>query len=210
MKQTLVGFLFAIGLFACGQDGKFGTIIPSPPVGGDLSGNAATATVIAVQGQAFQAGSVLEGALFYYSGSQWIHLATGTNGQFLMTQGSSQPPAWATVTGVTGGFTSLTNVANAGNTTVGSDYNALVRGAPTTSSGVLVNFPASPNNFQAVTVKCLSCTGTNKITVSTVAGTVQIEQPLSLNTYADAGTLVQSGESVSWYWNNADSEWEIF
>lgn len=54
--------------------GTFGTVIPSPPVGGDLSGNAGTATVTGIQTNPVEAG-VLDGAATGYvlewNGSLW-------------------------------------------------------------------------------------------------------------------------------------------
>lgn len=42
-------------------------------------------------------GSNAQGDIIYFNGTNWVHLAAGTNGQFLQTQGSGANPQWATV-----------------------------------------------------------------------------------------------------------------
>ena len=44
-------------------------------------------------------GSVAQGDILYYNGTDWVYLTPGTTGQFLKTQGASANPVWATVSG---------------------------------------------------------------------------------------------------------------
>jgi hypothetical protein len=101
--RRIAAIIAAIGialliLGACAKKTTYGTIIPSPPVGGDLSGNAGSATVIAEQGQSISSVTPSEGAMRYYSGSSWVLLDAGTNGQLLQTQGAGSPPLWTSDT----------------------------------------------------------------------------------------------------------------
>ena len=44
-------------------------------------------------------GSVAQGDILYYNGTNWVFLAPGTSGDYLQTQGASANPRWHTVSG---------------------------------------------------------------------------------------------------------------
>jgi hypothetical protein len=59
-----------------------------------------------------------QGSLLYRNATGWVELAPGTSGQFLQTQGASENPEWATVSG--GGLSSIANLDLLANTTGGA------------------------------------------------------------------------------------------
>jgi len=91
-------------------DGTFTwtSISADPAMGGDLSGNASTAQIIAnavgtteiadnaVTGAKIAMGSDAQGDLLYYNGTDYIRLGKGTAGQALIMNSGATAPEWGT------------------------------------------------------------------------------------------------------------------
>jgi len=98
-----------------GANPIWGTVSTDPSMGGDLSGVASNATIVAdavttskiinnaVTGAKIAMTSDAQGDVLFYGGTDYERLGAGTTGQFLQTKGSSSDPVWATVTTDTSG-----------------------------------------------------------------------------------------------------------
>jgi len=91
-------------------------LVSGDAAGGDLSGTLPNPTVTDLT-----LTSEAQGTLAYFSGTNWVVLPVGTNGQLLQTQGAGANPQWVTSSG--GGVTN-TVVGSLGITNVGTNTDA--------------------------------------------------------------------------------------
>jgi len=138
----------------------WGTVVTDPSMGGDLSGTASNASIVAnavdtttiadnaVTGAKIALGSDAQGDIMYYNGTDYVRHAPGTSGQFLKTQGAAANPTWADVPAgaPTGGGTEKVFYENENsvdtNYTLTTNFNAVSAGPVTVASGVTVTIPA--------------------------------------------------------------------
>ena len=73
-----------------GADPIWGTVSTNPTMGGDISGTASAAAIVAnaVDGTHIAMGSDAQGDVLFYGGTDYERLAAGTSGYFLKTLGS--------------------------------------------------------------------------------------------------------------------------
>ena len=128
----------------------WGTVVTDPSMGGDLSGTASNASIVAnaVDGTHIAMGSDAQGDIMYYNGTDYVRHAPGTSGQFLKTQGAAANPVWADVPAgaPTGGGTEKVFYENENsvdtNYTLTTNFNAVSAGPVTVASGITVTIPA--------------------------------------------------------------------
>ena len=142
-----------------GANPIWGSVSTDPSMGGDLSGVASNATIVA---DAVTTTKILDnnvtlakiadgtqgGTLYFGASGAPTELAAGTSGLFLKTQGAAANPVWASVPAgaPTGGGTDKVFFEN--EQTVDTDYtltasnNAVSAGPVTVASGVTVTIPA--------------------------------------------------------------------
>ncbi len=133
-----------------GADPVWGTVSTDPTMGGDISGTASAAAIVAnaVDGTHIAMGSDAQGDVLFYGGTDYERLAAGTSGYFLKTLGSGADPAWAEVPAgaPTGGGTEKVFYENENSVdtdyTLTTNYNAVSAGPVTVASGVTVTIPA--------------------------------------------------------------------
>ncbi len=133
-----------------GADPIWGTVSTDPSMGGDISGTASAAAIVAnaVDGTHIAMGSDAQGDVLFYGGTDYERLAAGTSGYFLKTLGSGADPAWAEVPAgaPTGGGTEKVFYENENSVdtdyTLTTNYNAVSAGPVTVASGVTVTIPA--------------------------------------------------------------------
>jgi len=133
-----------------GADPIWGTVSTNPTMGGDISGTASAAAIVAnaVDGTHIAMGSDAQGDVLFYGGTDYERLAAGTSGYFLKTLGSGADPAWAEVPAgaPTGGGTEKVFYENENSVdtdyTLTTNYNAVSAGPVTVASGVTVTIPA--------------------------------------------------------------------
>jgi len=111
-------------------------------VSGDATiaaGGALTIAANSVDGSMIALGSDAQGDIMYFSGTDWVRLAAGTNGHFLKTQGSSANPVWASVGG--GTATAVTVADESSDTTCFPLFVTAATGdlAPKTGSNLAFN-----------------------------------------------------------------------
>ena len=142
-----------------GANPIWGSVSTDPSMGGDLSGVASNATIVA---DAVTTTKILDnnvtlakiadgtqgGTLYFGASGAPTELAAGTSGLFLKTQGAAANPVWASVPAgaPTGGGTDKVFFEN--EQTVDTDYtltasnNAVSAGPVTVASGVTVTVPS--------------------------------------------------------------------
>ena len=142
-----------------GANPIWGSVSTDPSMGGDLSGTASNATIVA---DAVTTTKILDnnvtlakiadgtqgGTLYFGASGAPTELAAGTSGLFLKTQGAAANPVWASVPAgaPTGGGTDKVFFEN--EQTVDTDYtltasnNAVSAGPVTVASGVTVTVPS--------------------------------------------------------------------
>ena len=143
-----------------GADPVWGTVSTDPTMGGDISGTASNAQIVAnavtsneiannaVTGAKIAMTSDAQGDVLFYGGTDYERLAAGTSGYFLKTLGSGADPAWAEVPAgaPTGGGTEKVFYENENSVdtdyTLTTNYNAVSAGPVTVASGVTVTIPA--------------------------------------------------------------------
>ena len=133
-----------------GADPIWGTVSTDPTMGGDISGTASAAAIVAnaVDGTHIAMGSDAQGDVLFYGGTDYERLAAGTSGYFLKTLGSGADPAWAEVPAgaPTGGGTEKVFYENENSVdtdyTLTTNYNAVSAGPVTVASGVTVTVPS--------------------------------------------------------------------
>ena len=133
-----------------GADPIWGTVSTNPTMGGDISGTASAAAIVAnaVDGTHIAMGSDAQGDVLFYGGTDYERLAAGASGYFLKTLGSGADPAWAEVPAgaPTGGGTEKVFYENENSVdtdyTLTTNYNAVSAGPVTVASGVTVTIPA--------------------------------------------------------------------
>ena len=153
-----------------GADPIWGTVSTDPTMGGDISGTASNAQIVAnavgaselannavdtaaivdnaVTGAKIAMTSDAQGDVLFYGGTDYERLAAGTSGYFLKTLGSGADPAWAEVPAgaPTGGGTEKVFYENENSVdtdyTLTTNYNAVSAGPVTVASGVTVTIPA--------------------------------------------------------------------
>ena len=143
-----------------GADPIWGTVSTDPSMGGDISGTASNAQIVAnavtsneiannaVTGAKIAMTSDAQGDVLFYGGTDYERLAAGTSGYFLKTLGSGADPAWAEVPAgaPTGGGTEKVFYENENSVdtdyTLTTNYNAVSAGPVTVASGVTVTIPA--------------------------------------------------------------------
>ena len=143
-----------------GADPIWGTVSTDPSMGGDISGTASNAQIVAnavtsneiannaVTGAKIAMTSDAQGDVLFYGGTDYERLAAGASGYFLKTLGSGADPAWAEVPAgaPTGGGTEKVFYENENSVdtdyTLTTNYNAVSAGPVTVASGVTVTIPA--------------------------------------------------------------------
>ena len=143
-----------------GADPIWGTVSTDPTMGGDISGTASNAQIVAnavtsneiannaVTGAKIAMTSDAQGDVLFYGGTDYERLAAGASGYFLKTLGSGADPAWAEVPAgaPTGGGTEKVFYENENSVdtdyTLTTNYNAVSAGPVTVASGVTVTIPA--------------------------------------------------------------------
>ena len=143
-----------------GADPIWGTVSTDPTMGGDISGTASNAQIVAnavtsneiannaVTGAKIAMTSDAQGDVLFYGGTDYERLAAGTSGYFLKTLGSGADPAWAEVPAgaPTGGGSEKVFYENENSVdtdyTLTTNYNAVSAGPVTVASGVTVTIPA--------------------------------------------------------------------
>ena len=145
-----------------GANPVWGSVSTDPTMGGDISGTASNATIVA---DAVTTTKILDnnvtlakiadgtqgGTLYFGASGAPSELAAGTSGEFLKTQGTGANPVWASVPAgaPTGGGTDKVFFVN--ENSVDSDYsitsneNAVSAGPVTVASGVTVTIPSGSN-----------------------------------------------------------------
>ena len=145
-----------------GANPVWGSVSTDPTMGGDISGTASNATIVADAATTTKildnnvtlakiADGTQGGTLYFGASGAPSELAAGTSGEFLKTQGTGANPVWASVPAgaPTGGGTDKVFFVN--ENSVDSDYsitsneNAVSAGPVTVASGVTVTIPSGSN-----------------------------------------------------------------
>lgn len=160
-----------------------------------------SAGVIAVEGnQVPSPGSVAQGDVLYYNGTNWARLAAGSSGQYLFTSGAGANPSWQYLKPI---VYSTTNVASpwAWNST-GYDEFAITALA----NNLTINADAgSPYDGQKVVFR-FKPSGANR-TLTWTTGTAKSFRAIGVT----IPTLILSGKTVyvGCIYNSADSRWDV-
>lgn len=114
----------------------------------NISGISATPIGVGVSALFDSAIGNTQGNIIYRSGSGWVVLPPGTNGQFLSTGGSAANPSWQTVSG-SGTITGV--VAGSGLSGGGSSGSVTLNLATVANNSLLANVTGSTNPPSATT-----------------------------------------------------------